>query len=440
MHYIFKTLLYIMSICIFAQPAISLPENYKYYQQFRSIFDFVEQEYVEAPDKQKMLDSAIQGMLSTLDPHSLYLVDENFEYLWDNTKGEFGGIGIEMIFDNNLIHVISPIDDLPAERAGIKAGDYIVTVEGESVQTLGYHKSINKLRGKPGTNIKIGVYTKGDEDIREVNITREIVKIKPVKTALDNDIAYIRIVSFNEATIKDLRKAFNQLDRKAKKNKTTISGIVLDLRNNPGGIIEEAVGVAEFFIDEGIIVSTKGRTGRSHVTYSASRNVEKAPKVPLIVLINGGSASGSEIVAGAIRDYKRGMLLGTKTFGKGSAQYFTKLSNRSGIKLTYSKYYTPNGTSIQGEGITPDLVIKQIDITKQNKEANELGFLSEKLLKNHLTNNENDKKSAPNTNDTEVTQEFVASERYNSDYQYSRAIDLLRGVNIMNSFIITLPH
>ena len=426
-------LFYILSACAMLHTASASPENYKYYQQFRGIFDFVEQEYVEEPDKQKMLDSAIQGMLRTLDPHSSYLVDEDFKDLWERTKGEFGGIGVEVIFDNNFINVISPIDDLPAARAGIKAGDYIVAIEGESVQTLGYNKSVKKLRGEPGTNVKIGVYTQGDSDIREVNITREIVKIKPVKTELDNDIAYVRIVSFNEATVKDLRKGFNKLERKAKTEKTAINGIVLDLRNNPGGIIEEAVGVTEFFIDEGIVVTTKGRTGRSHATFSASANKPKAPGVPLVVLINGGSASGSEIVAGAIRDYKRGILLGTKSFGKGSVQDFIKLSDRSGIKLTSSKYYTPNGKSIQGEGITPDLIVKQIDIGKKNKETNELSFISESLLQNHLTNSDTSDSGDSDSEDNAVEKTFTASERYTSDYQYSRAIDLLRGINIANS-------
>lgn len=429
MKYIFYTILsYVICTSVNASP-----ENYKYYQQFRGIFDFVEQEYVEEPDKQKMLDSAIQGMLSTLDPHSTYLVDEDFEDLWEKTKGEFGGIGVEVIFDNNYINVISPIDDLPAERAGIKAGDYIVSVEGENVATLGFNKSIKKLRGDPGTNIKIGVYTKGDSDIREVDITREIVKIKPIKTEMDNDIAYIRVVTFNEATVKDLRTAFKKLQKKVAKDKKQINGIVLDIRNNPGGIIEEAVGVAEFFIDEGVIVTTKGRTGRSRATFSASPNTLKAPPVPLVVLINGGSASGSEIVAGAIRDYKRGMLMGTKTFGKGSVQDFIKLSDRSGLKLTSGKYYTPNGKSIQGEGITPDLIVKQIAIGDKNKEANELTFLSEKLLKNHLKNPEPEKKKDANDKSEDDAEEFIASERYNNDYQYSRAIDLLRGINIMQN-------
>lgn len=400
--------------------------NNKFYQEFVSIFEYVDANYVEEPEKQKMIDSAIQGMLHTLDPHSSYLVDEECEELWNRTKGQFGGIGVEVTYDNGLIFVITPIDDLPASKAGIKAGDYITTVGDKNVRDLGFNKAIKELRGEPGTKVKLKVYTKGDPDTREVELTRDLVKIDPVKSELDNNIAYVRIVTFNESTVSELHKHMKKLIDSAKANKTPIAGILLDLRNNPGGLIDQVVGASEYFIESGVIVTTQGRDGLNKATFTASKTSPKAPKVPIVVLINGGSASGSEILAGAIQDHKCGIVLGTQSFGKGSVQDVIKVNDRAAIKLTIAKYYTPNGRSIQSKGITPDIVVEYQEPVKPT-ENNELQYIAEKDLKNHLKNPEEDKKEA------EDKPAFVPSEKYKTDNQYSRGIDLIRGLAIVNS-------
>lgn len=421
--------------------------NAKYYKTFQEVFEKIERDYVNEPDKQKLLDSALEGMLTSLDPHSTYFTDEDLEDFLNNTKGEFGGIGVEIIYDNGSVKVISPIDDLPAAKAGIAAGDYIVKVDGETVNNLGFNKAVKQMRGAPGTKVKITIVREGENKPLDFELSREIVKIKAIKHVIDNDIAYIRIVTFNENTTAELHKVLKSLESEKLKTK----GIILDLRNNPGGLLEQSISISETFIDQGVIVSTKGRIENSVTSFNANKDALKAPKLPMIVLINGGSASASEIVAGALQDYKRAIIVGTKSFGKGSVQTLTSLNNRAAIKLTTAIYYTPSGKSIQADGITPDIIIEPAKVDYQAAE-NEKRF-SETSLKNYLINEQLDNKSSETkatnkdhleSKDThkddknKVDQSIKAdkknelSDLYKKDYQYSRAYDLLKSIIILD--------
>lgn len=415
-------------------------DNKAQYKEFQKVFEKIQRDYVVDPKKQEMLDAALAGMLSSLDPHSMYFKDEDFDDFVNHTKGEFGGIGVEIIYEGNFIKIISPIDDLAAAKAGIQAGDYIIAVNGDSVATIGQNKAIRNLRGEPGTKVKVTIFRDGENKPREFELIRELVKLKPVKSNRDGDIAYLRVVTFNEHTIVELKKAMKTV---LEKSKTPIKGIILDVRNNPGGIFEQGTGVADYFMDSGVIVTTKGRIDAANSSTSASKFAPKAPKVPLVVLINGGSASASEIVAGALQDHKRAVIMGTTSFGKGSVQAFMPLDKRSAMKITIAKYYTPSGRSIQGEGIDPDIVVEQAKVEYPKHDDNEKRF-SEAILKNHLKNDDkeedvkekeedkdNIEKKEENTKEkVKKNKSPVMSDMYKNDYQYSRAYDLLYGLSV----------
>jgi len=447
-----------------------------YLKQFQEVFERIDRDYVQEPEKQKMTDEAINGMLNSLDPHSSYFTDDDLEDFLNQTKGEFGGIGVEVMYENGAIKIISPIDDLPAYNAGIRAGDYIVGVNDEFVSTLGFNKSIKLMRGEPGTKVKLLVINDEASAPKTIELVRELVTIKPVKSQLEkNDIAYIRISTFNEHTILELKKSMKTLQQESKDN---LKGIILDLRNNGGGLLDQAVAVSEYFIDSGVIVSTKGRTNNSNAIFTSNKYSEKAPNVPIIVLINSGSASASEIVAGALKDHKRGIILGTKSFGKGSVQSFTQISPRAAVKLTTAKYYTPNDHSIQAEGIEPDVVIEMAKVEYPEKKGVEKRF-SESSLRNYLKN-ENDttpkndsiaekvtknkdvgttskeknqvkNQEATNVKSTEkdkskdkdnkdkskdkdnIKDVDQLSDRYKQDFQYARAFDLMTALILINT-------
>lgn len=429
---ILKRNFYILLLVLFSfsiADATGHVSNEKYYKKFQYVFDKVAKEYVEdqTPEqKEKMLDAALSGMLSSLDPHSSYFTSEDFEDLLQSTKGEFGGIGVEITYESGAIKVISPIDDLPAYKAGIKSGDYIISVDEEMVSNLGFYKAVKAMRGVPGTKVKLGVLTEGDNQTRELQLIRDIVKIKAVKFKLDGDVAYIRIVTFNEQTMLELKKAMAEI---LATSKNPIKGIVLDLRNNPGGLLKQANEVSDYFLDSGLIVSTKGRS-MSDSTFMVNRFTAKAPKVPVVVLINAGSASASEIVAGALQDHKRAIILGTKSFGKGSVQTLMELGNNSGMKLTTAQYYTPSGRSIQAEGITPDIFVEQAKIEYPKKDDSKK--FSEASLKNHLkSDKEKEKKEELTVLVKSKHDPMVASDMYKEDYQYSKAYDLIIGISIM---------
>lgn len=417
-----KRLLGLLMLITSTHAVASDKSNDEYYKKFQYVFEKVTNEYVESPDKEKMMDAALSGMLSSLDPHSSYFTSEEFEDLIQSTKGEFGGVGVEILYESGVIKVVSPIDDLPAYKAGVKAGDYIIGINDETVTNLGFFKSVKAMRGAPGTKVKLSVLTEGDNKARDVELTREIVKIKAVKSKLDGDIAYVRVVTFNEHTMSELKKAMAEITAGLK---NPIKGIILDLRNNPGGLLKQATEVSDYFLENGVIVTTKGRNEKDTVSFSANKFTAKAPKVPVVILVNAGSASASEIVAGALQDHKRAIILGTKSFGKGSVQTLIDLGSHTGMKLTTAKYYTPSGRSIQAEGITPDIQVEQAKIEYPKKDENKK--FSEASLKNYLKNDKSDKDKS----DKPVQ---VLSDMYKEDYQYSKAYDLIIGLSVNSNY------
>lgn len=451
-------------------------DNQFYYKKFQEVFAKVDEGYIKEPNKQKMLDAALSGMLSALDPHSSYFNEEDFIDFKEHIEGKFGGIGVEILPDGGVIKIISPIDDLAADKAGIKAGDYIIAIGDETVASLGFNKAVKKIRGAPGTKVKISVLREDENKAKDYELTREIVEIKSVKSKLDGDVAYLRIVTFNENTISALKAAMKKLISEAK---SPIKGIVLDLRNNPGGPMDQAVFVSEYFINSGVIVTTEGRNGENKSSHSASKFVAKAPDLPLVVLINNGSASSSEIVAGALQDHKRAVILGTQSFGKGSVQLFTPMSGGTAVKITIAKYYTPNGREIQAKGITPDIIVEQAKVEYPKAIPEDKRF-SEAALKNYLKGSDDkdrvnkkdgdssskdgdgkkledkdntvdlkngeskkggdqvkkdpskDKKEGSKDKDKNSTKDSDMSDMYKNDYQYSRAYDLILGIYLTN--------
>lgn len=401
----------------------------QYSKQFEEILERISKDYIGEIDYQKMTDEAINGMLLSLDPYSGYFVDDDLEFFLNQTDGEFGGIGVEIIPDQGSIKIISPIDDLPAHKAGIKAGDYIIGVNGQLVSTLGYNKAVREMRGDPGTKVNLLVVKEDAKQTTEINLIREIVKIKPIKYDLEfnyyGGIGYIRIATFNNQTITELKKAVKDLSKKANLKKKELKGLILDVRNNPGGLLDQAVSVCEYFLEYGTIVSTKGKKDGESTIITASRLVEKAPLLPIVVLINSGSASASEIVAGALQDHNRAIILGTTSFGKGLVQTFIQINKRAALKFTTAKYFTPNGRSINGKGIEPDIFIENAKVEYVQKEKKTTAF-NEAMIKTYL--NKYNKENEVNSNHV-VTLDvrYKMSERYKQDYQYARAYDLITG-------------
>jgi carboxyl-terminal processing protease len=422
------------------KPEKVYPNTY-YYKQFQEVFERIEKDYVQDPERQEMTDEAINGMLRSLDPYSAYYTGDDLEFFLSSTEGEFGGIGVEIIYDNGAVKVISPIDDLPAYKVGIRAGDYIVGVNGELVSNMGFNKAVKEMRGEPGTKLNL-LILKEDENIpKEVEVTREIVKIKPIKYELEQDelggIAYLRITAFNKNTVNELKKAVRELEKKSKANNKELRGIILDVRNNPGGLLDQAAYVSEYFLDHGVIVSIQGKKSEDNATISAGRFVPKAPNVPMVVLINSGSASASEIVAGALQDHKRAIIVGTTSFGKGLVQTFTKINKRAGVKLTTAKYLTPNGRSINAKGIQPDIFIDNAKVEFSAKEDKDNPF-TKSSVKSYLKKYNNEEKFEQNDkklkeiekNKLPAKTEHEMSDKYKEDYQYARAYDLIRGLII----------
>ena len=328
-------------------------ETYRLLTLFGDVFERVRAEYVEPVNDRDLIENAINGMLTGLDPHSSYMNAKSFRDMQVQTRGEFGGLGLEVTSENGIIKVVSPIDDTPAARAGMKAGDLITALDGQTVQGLSLNEAVDKMRGPAGSQIKLTVKREGIDTPIEVAMTREVVKIQVVRSHLEGDVAYIRLTSFNEQTDPGLRKAMQDLRTKAGGN---LKGVVLDLRNNPGGLLDQAVAVSDDFLDQGEIVSTRSRHPEESQRWSAKPG-DIAQGLPVVVLINGGSASASEIVAGALQDQRRAVLVGTRSFGKGSVQTVMPLPGNGAMRLTTARYYTPSGRSIQGLGITPDIEV-----------------------------------------------------------------------------------
>lgn len=364
-------------------PQTGLQETQELYEQlslFGDVLERVRQEYVDAPNNKELIEAAMVGMLTSLDPHSSYLPPKNYEDMQVQTKGEFGGLGIEVTMERGLVKVVAPIADTPAERAGILPNDLIARLNGEDVLGLTLSDAVEIMRGKVGTKITLTVLREGEEEPLEVQITRAIIEIRAVRSRVegpDGKIAYIRLTTFNDNTTRNLRAAMSELSASIGKEK--FAGYIVDLRNNPGGLLTEAIRVSDSFLTQGEIVSTRARRLEDNIRFNARRG-DHAKGAPVLVLINGGSASASEIVAGALQDHHRALIVGTQSFGKGSVQTIIPLPNEGALRLTTARYYTPSGRSIQALGIAPDVIIEQ-EIPDDFKS---LRGRSESQLRGHL--------------------------------------------------------
>ena len=385
------------------------------------VFDKIKQNYVEDVEDKALLDNAIRGMLTGLDPHSTYLDAKAFEELRVGTTGEFGGLGIVVGMEDGFVKVISPIDDTPAQRAGVKAGDLIIRLDEKPVKGMSLDDAVKIMRGKPGTKIDLTVVREGEDQPLKFTITRDRIRVKSIKARmLDVGYGYVRVSQFQERTGKDLHNAITELK---KENKDNLKGLVLDLRNNPGGLLDAAVLVSDTFLDRGTIVSVKGRTEDNKLSQAATPG-DILKGSPIVVLVNEGSASASEIVAGALQDNKRAVIMGQKTFGKGSVQTVIPLGNNSALKLTTARYYTPSGRSIQAEGIAPDIKLEHLQVAA--KEDNGFKPLKEADLTGHLDNG-NAKKPADEMLPPKGDLLALAKE----DYPVYEALTLLKGLNLL---------
>src|SRR5246500_5209152 len=388
-------------------------DTYRQLNLFGNVFERVRSDYVEKPDDSKLVESAISGMLSGLDPHSSYMDAKSFRDMQVQTRGEFGGLGIEVTMEDGLIKVVSPIDDTPASKAGIMAGDIITHLDDEQVQGLTLNQAVEKMRGPVNTKIRLKIMRSGQEKPIEVSITREMIMVRSVRSRPEGDVGYIRITQFNEQTNDGLKKAISDLSAQIPAEK--LKGYVIDLRNNPGGLLDQAIAVSDAFLERGEIVSTGGRLAEETQRFNA-RSGDMTKGKPIIVLINGGSASASEIVAGALQDHKRATVLGTRSFGKGSGQTTIPLGQNSGaVRLTTARYYTPSGRSIQAKGIDPDVIVLQ-DVPDELKGKDDTK--GEASLKGHLKNGDEEKTGS---------QAYVPPDPKN-DKQLIAAVDLLHGV------------
>ncbi|KGP63069.1 peptidase S41 [Legionella norrlandica] len=398
-------------------------------QRFSNAIGEIKKYYVKPVDDKELFDNAIRGMLTGLDPHSSYLNEEEFKELQTSTSGEFGGLGIEVTMEEGIVKVITPLVDTPAFKAGIKSGDYIIKLGKESVQGLSLKDAVNLMRGKPGTTIELTILRKGVNKPLTFDLIREIIQIKSVKSKmLSEGYGYIRITQFQALTGKDMLKAIEQLKQQAGGK---LKGLILDLRNNPGGLLDSAIQVSDAFLGndktgkQEMIVYTEGRLPGSKFTALANPG-DVLDNAPLVVIINNGSASASEIVAGALKDNKRAIILGTKSFGKGSVQTVLPLDSKTGIKLTTALYYTPSGVSIQAKGIVPDIIVEEVDVPKNAIKKDNLNNFSEADLNGHLINKDNsenaESKNAENQN----------GDLIHEDYQLYAALTVLEGMALAN--------
>ncbi len=392
---------------------------------FADVFDRIKQAYVEEVDDKTLLNNAIKGMLTELDPHSAYLEPEAFEDLQINTMGEFGGLGIEVGMEDGFVKVISPIDDTPAAKAGVKAGDLIIKLDDTQVKGLSLTDAVNLMRGKPGSNIKLTIIRDGVDKPLEINVVRAVIQVQSVKKRmLEPRYAYLRLSQFQVHSGADVEKALNDLQ---KSSKEPLSGMILDLRNNPGGVLQAAVEVCDLFLESGLIVYTKGRLPDAEMQFSATPG-DMLKGVPMVVLVNGGSASASEIVAGALQDQSRAIIVGTTTFGKGSVQTILPLHDNRALKLTTARYYTPKGRSIQAQGIVPDIAVENAQLTRVGND----GFgVREADLSGHLQNPNGgaDKAGKPATSDAPKAAEQPLEQQ---DYQLYEALNLLKAMNVVS--------
>jgi len=416
----------------FGAPRLASPAHaastYEYLDLFGDVFERTRSAYVEEVDEKELIEAAINGMLTSLDPHSSYLNPDNFTDMQDDTKGEFGGLGIEVTMEDGFVKVVSPIDDTPAAKAGVKANDFITHIDGESVLGMTIGEAVDLMRGLVNTDIELTIAREGEEEPIEMTLTRAVIEIKAVRHRIEGDVGVLRISKFSEKTFQNLAESIAEIKDELGAN--AVSGYIVDLRNNPGGLLTQAVAVSDAFLDQGEIVSTRGREQRNADRYNAQKG-DLADGKPVVVLVNGGSASASEIVAGAIQDHRRGIVVGEKTFGKGSVQTIMPLASKGAIRLTTARYYTPSGRSIQALGIEPDIIVEQVEL-KEGEEKSSRRSYSESQMRGSLSNDsltDEDKK-------TRADQEALHQRRLElreEDYQLSYALDLLQGLSVYSS-------
>jgi len=401
-------------------------ETYKGLKIFSDVLEIVQKNYVDPVESEDLIEKAIQGMVSSLDPHSALLPPEAYQELRIDTEGKFTGIGIHVTMRDGFVTVVSPIEGTPAFRAGVKARDRIVKVDG--VATSDLRDAVKRMRGPKGTTVVITVIRETEKEPIDFTLVRDVIPIRSVKsTTLEPGYGYIRITNFRDSTTDDVIAALEKLE----KGNLGLKGLVLDLRDNPGGILSQAISVSDLFIDQGTILTIKGRLDKHNNVYSARSN-DVPREYPLIILVNGGSASASEIVAGALKDHNRALLLGTQTFGKGSVQTVESLRDGYGLKFTIARYYTPNGQSIQATGITPDITVQKEEQNSPDKSESSEGLIKEKDLKNHLESKplsettENDQNSKGELSESEM----ILLENIRQDNQVTRALELLISYDI----------
>ena len=423
-----KTLVACGTVVVMAAAGVALPRaleaasrpDYAELEKLARVMAMIKRAYVREVSDEELIEGALSGMLASLDPHSAYLNKDAFREMQIDTKGEFGGLGIEITKAQGGIRIVAPIEDTPAWRAGLKAGDLIIKINGELASEMSLTEAVHKMRGKPGTKVRLTVLREGEDKPLEFEITRAVIHIKSVKgDFVAPGYAYLRITQFQEGTSRELAKKIRELKQKAG---GALYGAVLDLRDNPGGLLDEAVGVADLFLDKGVIVSTKSRVGPSRVFRASPGDVLAG--VPLVVLINQGTASASEIVAGALQDHHRAVLMGEHSFGKGSVQTIAPLPDGSAIKLTTALYYTPSGRSIQAEGIAPDVEVPELEVKAERVHR---GFrVLERDLRRHLTVRAKKKQAKPLPGPSEEMQK-----RLGKDWQLERARDLLKALHAL---------
>jgi carboxyl-terminal processing protease len=406
-------------------------ETYQGLKVFSDVIEIVEKTYVDDVESKKLIENAIQGMVSSLDPHSSLLTPESYKELQIDTQGEFTGIGIHVTMRNNLVTVISPIEGTPAYKAGIKAGDKIIKVDGVTTDNL--RDAVKRMRGPKGTDVNVTIIREGEPKPLDFDLVRDVIPIHSVKaTTLSPGYGYVWVTHFRENTYDDLVDALDKLES----GDAPLKGLVLDMRDNPGGVLDQAIRISDLFLDKGIIMTSKGRLKRHNRTYRANKNDSKPRNYPIVVLINGGSASASEIVAGALQDQKRALIIGTTSFGKGSVQAIENLRDGYALKLTIARYYTPNGRSIQAKGVEPDIVVQHSILNEETDDQNRL--FKEKDLANHLNAEPGDKTQkqksgpAPNQDPSPARLSPLSADQLMTDSQIRRALDILTGYDIFN--------
>jgi len=397
--------------------------TYKQLEVFSNVLSILQENYVEKIDTEEVINGAIRGLLFSLDPHSSYLPPESFRELQEETRGSFSGIGIEVTVKNDILTIVSPIADTPADRAGLKANDLIVEINGVKTRNMGPYEAIKKLRGPKGSKVTIAIHRSGWEKLKRITIEREIIPLQSVKAEyLSPGFAYVRITSFQSHTTRDFKAKIRKL-----KNEHDLKGMIVDLRNNPGGLLHQAVTLADFFLNSGRIVYTKGRKEDQNTVFNAHDNGENN-SYPLVILVNEGSASASEIVAGAIQAHKRGIIVGTQTFGKGSVQTIIPLPDGAGLRMTTARYYTPDDRSIQAKGITPDVEVPFVACTRTKGKKLLKKIVKEKDLDHHLASTDGKETKSENNTKTALAKRFV------KDNQLRSAYNILKSLNLFSKF------